>query len=242
MSIVYNPNSNVASVNFNGAVTRSATINGVTAGNTILALISSIDTNGATRSLNSLSDGQGSYATDASQGGNGVLCVVASLFNANSGSHTVSVTLSGSGTACQGHMYVVEVSGIGTSNSLDQTAGTTANSQPMSTGATGTLAVANEIAFALSGTISSGTGTYTYPPTGFTQIHAGNDTGTNSYNSQNYQIVASTAAITADWGSAAANTKHSCVVATYQGTVIPPGNIGPTPWQNIGGLGSVVAM
>jgi hypothetical protein len=242
MSIVYNPNSNVANVAFNAAVTRSATITGVTAGNTIIALISSVDTNGSVRSLSSLSDGQGSYTTDASQSGNGCLCVVASLFNANAGSHTVSVTLSGAGAFSYGYMYVVEVAGIGTSDSFDQSAGTTGNSLTMSTGATGTLAVANEIAFAINGTIAGGAGTYNYPPTGFTQIHAGQDGSSNSFDSQNYQIVASTSAITADWGSVSSNVKHSCLVATYQGAVVAPGNIGPTPWQDIGGMGSVVAM
>jgi hypothetical protein len=219
MTITYNPNANVANVGFAGAVTRSATINGVTAGNALICMICHVDLGGGTRTLSSCSDGQGSYTTDATLAGNACSLFITSLFNANSGSHTVTVTVSGSGTNSNGHIYVVEVAGIGTSDSFDKTASSTAISTAMSTGATATLSSNNEIAFAIHSHNSSGGNSWSYPPTGFTNIHNGNDGGTASYNSQNYQIVSSNAAITADWGTGSVSTKHTCLVATYQAAI-----------------------
>ena len=125
---------------FLGTASATTTLSGVTAGNTIIAVISHVDTLGGAPTF-TLADGQGTYAQDAfakniANGAAGAL--IGSLFNATSGTHVLTATASSDATTSQGFLIAAEFAGL--ANGRDQTSTATGDSQTPSTTPTGSLA------------------------------------------------------------------------------------------------------
>jgi hypothetical protein len=155
---------------FNGSLTASTTLTGVTAGNTILLLAMHADTAGTAPNL-SASDAQGSYSADvdASSGGGVARTKIFRLANANAGTHTISVTAS-SGLAAnsEGAVVALEVPPV----VLDQSNTAGGNSTTPSVAATAALSATGELAIAGLLEVNMSVGGGTFPPDGRTRnIH-----------------------------------------------------------------------
>lgn len=203
---------------FGGTLSASTTLTGVTAGNTILVVVTHGDRGGNSPSL-PVSDGQGSYTADVTTtaGGGVARVVIARLANANAGTHTISTTAS-AGTAAQsiGEIVALEVSPV----TLDQSniAGGTTGTTP-SVSATATLAGTGELALAglyFDG-LSAGGGTF--PPTGgpgtFTEIVAHTNQSDTAY-----QVSTSTAGVGAAWGTFTQSSKWAAAIGVYKAVVV----------------------
>ena len=111
----------------------------------------------------------------------------------------------------QAHLWLEEFTGIATSSAFDQTAAASGSSTSPSTGASGTLAQADELVVAwtrnASAVVFTKGATYTDMPTA--------SLGSNRSNGE-YKIVAATTAVTAD-GSLASSDAWTIALATYKG-------------------------
>jgi hypothetical protein len=215
------------------ATTISITCSGVAAGDTLIVTVG-YTLSGSSGSTITVSDGQGSYTADASlsrgsppQNFSGIF----SLFNTNSGTHTITASAS-AGTS--GNTYwainAVEVSGIGTVDSVDQTGTNSANTSTTPTVVTaGALAQGSEFVVMSLVTNQHYSGG-TFPPTGgnnspYISIYSVNNL-ICSFDSD-YQInTTATTAPAAAWGTLTTSQIWSAVAATYKasGVVSAKGN------------------
>jgi hypothetical protein len=208
---------------FSSSLSATATINGVTAGNALFAVVSHIDQGGNSPTF-TISDGT-SYTQDiASDQGGQVEIAIARRFNVAGGNYTLTVTAS-AGTAGQSHgrIQFLEVSGLG--NAFD-TSGSAKNTgtQARTTSNTATLASSSEFALAVYGAFSNNLGGFNSPPSG------GPGSWTNLFNASesvglwdsDYQIISgSNAAFNVSWGTTGLpTTKWNCAVATYTGAAL----------------------
>jgi hypothetical protein len=205
-----------------GSLSASATLSGVTSGNTLISIICHLDEGGTTPTF-TLSDGQGTYAQDSTALGTYESVVIGSLFTANSGSHTVTGT-AGSGTTSNsfGRIILTEWSGIATSGQ-DQASSNIYNNnitQP-TTGTTAGLATSSDLIIAaLSfGNVSTGG---TFPPTGgpgtYTSLMSAQAYGFG-FGDMDYQIIASSSAgVSAAWGTLSNSGKGAAAIMTYKPT------------------------
>lgn len=199
---------------FGLTLTATTTLSGVTAGSTILAVVTHGDRGGNSPSL-PVSDGQGSYTADVTTtaGGGVARVVIARLANAVAGTHTISTTAStGSGAQSVGEIVALEVPAavLDQSNIAGGSTGTAA-----AVTATAALAGTNELALAglyFDG-LSAGGGTF--PPTGgpgtFTEIVAHINQSDSAY-----QVSSSTAGVGANWGTFTQSSKWAAAIAVYK--------------------------
>jgi hypothetical protein len=208
------------------SLTATATLNGVTAGNTLIALVGHQDFGNNNYTM-AVSDAQGSYSPDAYliRSSNGRPSAgVFSLFTANAGTHACSAVASlGTVGNSFGALVLQEWSGL---SALDQAASNSAGGTTTPTsGTTATLAQNNDVIFTILSSNSTQAGG-TFPPTG------GPGTYTQVFNStlvdQDYQIIqSSTAAVSASWGTLTAAANWAAVIATY--TALPAAASTPQP-------------
>jgi hypothetical protein len=200
---------------FGGHLTATTTLNGVTAGNTILALMLHGDRSGSSPTI-TVADGQGTYLVDVTAGFGGVTRASAvRLANATAGTHTLVATAN-SGTAAQSNGWLVALEVppalFDQGNSNGSGGGTTA----AAVAATAGLAGAGELALAGLYFDNMSVGGGTFPPTGgpgtYTEIAAH---GSNQAEAA-YQVLSTAAGVGANWGTFTTSSKWAGVVAVYQ--------------------------
>ena len=201
----------------------SVTITGVTAGNTLIAVVGHEDAGGSNPII-SVSDGQGSYTADQQNNrGFQTHAGIWSLFNANAGSHTITATASlGTAANSSWSINVIEVSGLGTSDSYDTGNNNSANTSTTPTsGVSAALAQGSELVVTcLTGNTGLSGGSYTAPPSGgnntpFIAIYA--HPASQCYFDSDYQInTSATTAVQASWGATTQNQIWSAAIATYK--------------------------
>ena len=201
------------------SLSQAITLAGVTAADALIAVVGHED-GGSTNPNVSGSDAQGSYTQDIWVArGNQASAGIYSLFNANAGSHTLTVTAS-SGTAANSawNVNILEVSGLGTTDSFDASSSNTANtSTTPTTGSTGTLAVASEFVITCAQGNQGSTGG-TSPPTGgnnspFIDIY----NATSEWFDSAYQINTSvTTGVAAAYGTLNTSVIWAAVIGTYK--------------------------
>jgi len=198
---------------FNGSLSTSVTLTGVTANNHIVVAVSHGDLGGSSPTI-SVSDGQGSYSSDlVVNSGGAATSALFRLTAVNAGSHTITATASsGSPSNSEGAIVAFEVLPV----AVDQTSTNGGNNATPSVAATSSLANISELAFAViwHGALNSGGGTF--PPTGGTGTYT-EISGIKSDNADvNYQTLTSTAGAGANWGTLTFSSKWAALVAVYK--------------------------
>jgi hypothetical protein len=215
-----------SAVNTSASLTSANTLSGVASGDSLFFLASQGFTDGSSPTV-SVADGQGTYSQDVfTERGSQSYSGIFSLFNANSGTHSATATAS-TGTAADHDWYnnMLEVSGLGTTNSLDQTSSDNANtSATPTTGATGALAQGSELVLtAMQFNNDSSLGTY--PPTGgnnspFISLYSTQSSSAGTCDAD-YQInTSATTAVQASWGTLNAAAIWTAVIATYKAAAV----------------------
>jgi hypothetical protein len=221
MAISFVQKSSIAGNNGATGDSFTLTLTGVTGGNAII-VCSSISAAPATGGhVTSVNDGNAyTNAVQSAQVYGGSSYNVASidfLLAAASGSHSIVVTNNAGSFNTYGFGWACEVSGLAISP-LDKTqTNANASGNTPSTGSTGTLALANEIAFAVFNTSDAGNSSLTLP-SGFTNIGSIQlaATYTASQGSADYAIVSATTALNANWGAGLSGTPSwSACIATF---------------------------
>jgi hypothetical protein len=215
-----NPVQNSSLATFAHTYTATASLTGVTAGNTLISLTSVIFTDGSapTGGGFTVSDGT-TYTQDGyfEEGGLAVV-ILARLANATAGSHSCTVTIpSGTKADLYGTTELIEFPPL----TLDQTATGGANSTTPSVGPTSALANANEVLIPVLAGGSLGNGG-TFPPTGgpgtFTSFYNPSNTS-DSCGDADYQVQSSgTSAVTVSWGTTTFSGKWAAALCTYYAT------------------------
>ena len=205
----------------------STALTGVTAGNALVLVMTTLDFSGtAVGPISTPTDSQGAKVwcnyqpavVTASTGDK--LAVVFYVFaNVGAGSHTVTPGMLGVAANTQSILTLHEVSGLGPTPIIDGFA--TANTVPGASntsqvsGTTATLTQASQLAL-IGVTHSTGTGFagagYT-APTGFTQSNVSNDGTVTAPGELAYQILSSTSAISATWTFVADATMRGIIGA-----------------------------
>jgi hypothetical protein len=209
-------------VNQSASLTAAITLTGCTAGNALIFCVSHEDSGGAAGQSVTASDNVGGSLTPdiTNTRGNQAWAGVYSLWNIASGSHTITAT-SAVGTAGNSSFVinVMEVSGLGTSNSFDKSSGNNANtSTTPTTGTTSTLAQASELVVCVVALNTNTTG-WTVPPTGgnnspYVSIYSHT---TTCCGDADYQInTSSTTGVAAAWGTLGTSQIWSAVIGTYK--------------------------
>lgn len=200
--------------------TSVASLSGVTSANLLVAQNNCVGILSGGSSI-SVADGQGSY-TQAVQtevdatGVNYAQAAIHYLTNANSGSHSITSTNNAGSFNAYGWTMVNEVSGTA-SSPLDKTSVNSAtSSNAYTTGSTGTLSNASEIAFA-NFSIQNGSAVTINEPSGFTNLSVNTAATTAGQGSMDYEVVSATTALNANWGSSG-NVPNgwAAVIATFQ--------------------------
>lgn len=199
---------------FNGSLTATASLTGVTQGNTILVIAMHGATDGAGPTL-SASDAQGSYTADVTSGSGGGVArtVIFSLANASAGSHSIAVVASsGAAANSKGEVVALEMPPC----TLDQSSIAGGNAAAISVAATASLADAGEFAIAALFHVNLSSGGGTYPPTGgpgtYTAIHH----STANQSDSNYQVLSNTSGVGANWGTLSVSGKYTALVGVYK--------------------------
>lgn len=213
MSLVQHASGTVASGSTVSATFGAST----TAGNTIVVCVS-IGTGGAALTVSSVAlSGSSDTFTKAVSVANGTAVIDSEIWydSGNSGGHTVvTVTLSGALSSGAAEVDIYEWHGLLTSAALDKThTGTGSSVTSWSSGSSGTLIQANEVAF---GTVSTfvSSATITGPSSPWTNEPQLN--GSASYAQMSgYQQVSSTAALTYN-GTLSASAFYACCIATFK--------------------------
>jgi len=203
-------------------MSQTITLNGVASGNALIFLGSVVDTAGSLTAASgwTVTDGT-AYTHDAESpvSGGASATIIASRLNVNSGSHTVTFTVTGGLAANKkGGLSFLEISGLLTSGAFDKSSTNSGNSTTPTTGSTAALAQSNEIIVCALATFGSLTGGSShFPPIGGPGVFTALYNGTGS--DHDYQIQTSgTTAVSADWGTVDASGKWSAAVATYKGS------------------------
>lgn len=188
----------------------AATINGVTAGNCLIAVVSIAQILNAAQAVITPTDTNGTWAD---VGSNALTLdtlnswyygtMIATQQNCNSGSHTVTYTFPNGSTYAE--LTVFEVSGLLTSGAVDklshldqQGSGT----HPLTVPNTAVLSQADElvvVGISLLAPTGAANAAISDPPTGYTSLHAQQDTSSTVGAQQSYKIVASTSAVGVSW-------------------------------------------
>lgn len=202
---------------FNGSLTTTTTLTGVTAGNHILVAAMHGDTGGTGPSL-SASDAQGAYASDVLVTELGVATAqIFRLAAATAGTHTISVVASGGLAAnSEGEIVAFEVPPV----ALDQSNTGGASSTTPSVAATAALAASGDLAIAALFHVNMSSGGGTFPPTGGTGTYTAAVAHTNQSDAD-YQTLSSTAGVGANWGTMSVTGKWAAAVAAYKAGVNP---------------------
>lgn len=218
---------------FSNNTTASATLTGVTAGNTLLAVVThhNNQSNGAGTTV---SDGT-AYTNDLFKAGSGgdsgaFSLEVFRLDNAGAGSHTATTTAS-FGTTGYGQIILIEASGL-IASPTDATVSSNGNSTHPSSGTTATLAQSVELAIAVMTTDASSVAGETNPPSGWTSNYNDTSTGSNTL-SINSQITAATTALSASWGTLTTACQWIAGIVTYK--AVQAAAV-PYPPMNNGGM------
>jgi len=205
--------------------TTAPSLTGVTALNDLVLLVVVITyVAGTTAADLTASDAQGSYSQDCAEpyysiGGNLALAAIFRLKQANSGTHTVTVTTT-NGSASYGWAQLVEVSGDANA-AVDTTAVNSGSSTTPSCGPTSALAQANEIAFSAIGGYS--TFTAWNEPSGWTNI-SNTSSGSFAPYSFDYIVTTTNTALTANYGTISASQNWGGCIATYEAYIAPSAN------------------
>jgi hypothetical protein len=205
---------------FAATLATSTTLTGVTSGNTLILLVTHANfsaNNGST--IISASDSQGTYGIDQESGGARYSCDMMRLPSANAGTHTVTATAN-YGTAANsfGQMVLTEWSGL---NTYDASTGVdnegSQNTGPVSSGATGLLSSAADVAIAIS-LLGDQTGSYPVSgwgtPSGWISIYQ--DTTNNHLpTSMAYKVLSSNAGVAANFGTLATAGEWAAIISAY---------------------------
>ena len=201
---------------FNGSLTATLSLTGVTAGNAVFCLVGHYAYDGANPTF-TITDGT-SYTQDSAAATAGKQAIISSQLNASAGTHNVVVTASSGNPAnSEGAIQLVEFSGVATSGAFDRTATVTATNTAPNTGVTPTLRSTGQLVLAALATNASGTG-FTSPPTGGPGTYTNLATGAldNAFIGDfDYQLNVGTAAVSANWGTFGTAVPWGALVATY---------------------------
>lgn len=218
--------SSTPNVNDGSTNTPSVTLTGVASGDDIFVFLNYVQIGAAHGASATCSDGS-SYTEAASIVYNvntRYLNAVFRLAAASAGTHTITCTLNEGGTGDAPFSYLIasEVAGDNPSTGVDGLATASASSATPATGSTGTLAIANEIVFAIMGGAADGSRTtagWINPPTGFTSIYSNIGGGGSAFlgASFSYEVVSSTAPVSASWGTLDNSQSWGALIATFQG-------------------------
>ncbi|MDE2100465.1 MAG: hypothetical protein KGL39_24650, partial [Patescibacteria group bacterium] len=144
-------------------LTKSATLNGVTQGNTILALVSYVDTSNASNIPKDCYDAQGSYIIDGQKGtGDHNSVTIFKLANAASGTHTVTVDANSAASIAADvywgvELWEIDATQYGSTPDPSVNASATANSTGPVTATTGVPSQAKTLMIGLAGTNNNAT-------------------------------------------------------------------------------------
>jgi hypothetical protein len=207
---------------FANTLSASTTLSGVTAGNTIIAVVMHGDRTGGNVAL-PVSDGQGSYTADVTTTAGGALArvVIARLANAVAGSHVIGCTVTGTAAQSIGQIVAFEVSPVtlDQSNIAGATSGTAA-----SVSATAALNGVGELAIAGLYFDNMSVGGGTFPPTGGPGTYTALTSHGSSQSEAAYQVLSTAAGAGANWGTFTTSSKWAAAIAVYvaAATVIVP--------------------
>ncbi len=204
---------------FNGSLTATTTLTGVTAGNHIIVVAMHGDTVGTGPDL-SCSDAQGAYSVDvdAAAGGGVARTKLFRLTNANAGTHTISVVASsGAAANSKGAIVALEVPQV----MLDKSAIGGASSATPSAGPTAALTGTGELVIAGLFHVNMSVGGGTFPPTGGTGAYTSLGIAHSNQADAAYQTLSSAAAVSASWGTLSASGRWTALVGVYQAVGSP---------------------
>ena len=190
----------------------------VTAGNTIVLLASCYNASGATISssapLYNGSTPSGSAKLKDLQspiaGGDSVYCAIWMMPDVAGGGTSVGLTVTNGGNVSSTGLIALEVSGLGSSPSLDQSASDSGNSTDPTSGTTGAITAAPELVVAIDVQFAV---SLTAPGSPWTTYQAGAD-----YTAFGHQVVASSGGTYAYACTSSSSAPWSGVIATIQGT------------------------
>lgn len=204
--------------NGSSGATATATLTGVTAGNSIIAIVRGGSFNYASDPSCSVSDGT-SYSLAKTQTGHAggnvrPLAEIHYLHDVSAGTHTVVATMSAGSFNCYGALDVVEVSGLADA-APDVTAGSFSDSStdPV-TGTTSATSGANGIAIAAVGLL--GSGTISLAASGYTNLYEDEAMNPDSVaGSSDYKILSATGAQSASWGTLGSSKPYAGAIAVF---------------------------
>ncbi len=201
----------------------SLALNGVSAGNTLFALLAYDDSNNHSSTPATVGDGQGAYTLDVSQVRSHNSAQIYSLWNAAAGTHSLSSTAAATASGNWTWLFL-EVSGLGLVNSLDQAVGNTQSTNAPAV-SSGTLAQSLELAFAIAEAGGAVTGLVT--PTGWNNLGLLN----SSFPSGSFAslITSSTGALSPTFGTMS-GSGFAAVIATYKALTIPTDDLIGQAW------------
>jgi hypothetical protein len=145
------------------------------------------------------------------------LVAIYRLRNVSSGSKSIVVTGNGTNANSYGQFMASEVTGDA-NVAVDKTSTNTTGTIVATT--SGTLSQANEIVFVVAGADGSQNwtgGTYSNPPTGFTNLSSNTSSGHGPY-AFVYQVVNATTALAPSWGAPTNTGNVGIVLATFEGS------------------------
>lgn len=215
---------------FGDATAKTASLTGVTAGNSLIVVASLYIYGGGSPTV-SANDGN-AYTTDVqnafSSGSDRPTAGIMSLHNVAGGSVTTTLTIGGGIAAgnCNGSFRLYEVSGLANAGA-DKTATGGATSNSPATGTTATLSQANGFAIASLATSTTGADL----PSGWTNL-------ITTDGRQDYVLTSATTGIAANWGTMDASGGWSGVLAVFSDLAVgqPAGSRGRgVPGMRLGG-------
>jgi hypothetical protein len=213
------------------ATSTTATLNGVTVGNTLILLATHLNGDATGGGVN-CADAQATYSpADIETTGSRYSCTALSLFGANAGTHACVVTAKfGTATNSFGQCVLTEWSGM---SAFDVGSGATATSAgPLSTGASAGLGSTTDVVIALALVDSAQTGWGT--PAGYTLIYQ-DLTAAKLATSFAYKILSANTPVTTSFGTMGASAQWVATQALYLPTA---GAIGRNSAQMMQGMGS----
>lgn len=204
--------------NGGSGATATATLTGVTAGNSIIAIVRGGSFNYASAPSCSVSDGT-SYNVAKSQTGDAgsnvrPMAEIHYLHNVSSGTHAVVATMNAGSFNAYGALDVVEVSGLDNA-APDVTAGSFSSSSTTPvTGTTGSTSAADGIAIAALGLL--GSGTISLAASGYTNLYEDEAMNPDSVaGSSDYKILSATGAQSAAWGTLGSSKPYAGAIAVF---------------------------
>jgi hypothetical protein len=190
--------------------TISGTLKGVASGDVLIALVAYVDSSSNSTFPTGVSDGV-SYTLDQQNFNHHLSTSIFSLTAASAGDHIVTATddPSADGAEVYWGMVLLEVSGLAAVPIDQHTGGSNANSGPVETSETGTLATNDEFIVALG---SANVITTLNVPSGWVSLGSSSFPGT----AFSYLISSAAAPASADFGSFSPASNWGASIATYK--------------------------